>query len=88
MVEERPRRSDHKPSRKAKNIQFARSLSYRELTAILQNALMEARNDGADEGKVELLPEIVHDIKFRLRWYYEEIGEVKRERIDERSDEG
>jgi hypothetical protein len=82
MTEERP----YKPSRKKKNIQFARSLSYRELSAILQNALMEARNDGAAEGKVELMPEIVHDIKFRLRWYYEEHGEVKREK-DDKDDE-
>jgi len=68
-------RNRQKPTRKKKNIQFARSLGSMELNAILQNALMEAR--GESSNSCTLMVELVHEIKYRLRWYYEHHGEAK-----------
>lgn len=76
-----------KPSRKSVNIQFARGLTTDELNTILQLELTRARSkEEADDMKVTpevtLPSELIHEIKFRMKYYgktYGEISEEKRE---------
>ncbi len=64
-----------KPPREAYNIQFAQGISTCELITVLQHELLRARTS---DSEVTLPSSIVHDIKFRLGWYLNEIGEVER----------
>ena len=61
--------------REAKNIQFAQGSSSDDLINILQYELLRARTDGTE---VRLSSALVHDIKYRLSWYRDEVGEVIR----------
>ena len=96
MSEERPRgqrpprdrKSKEKPPRETINIQFARGLSSKELGTILQLELIRARSQKPQATEVSLPTEIVHDIKFRLRYYARMFGEVDRKKFfDEKEDQ-
>lgn len=65
-----------KPSREAYNIQFAQGLSSEDMITLLQHELLRARTS---DSEVTLPSSIVHDIKFRLVWYFKKHGEVDRE---------
>lgn len=67
-----------RPSRDKINIQFARSLSSNGLESILQLELIRARTQNPPATEVSLPTEIIHDIKFRLRYYSTMFGEVDR----------
>lgn len=68
-----------KPPRKSRNIQFARSLNSEQLTTLLQEKLLKARNSEPEDQEVPLMTELVHDIKFRLTYYARLYGEVDRD---------
>lgn len=77
----RGRRDGDRKKRKTRetvNIEFARSLSTRQLNTILQMELIRARGQKPAASEVSLPVEIVHDIKFRLRYYERFHGEVDR----------
>jgi len=76
-----------KKPRQTVNIQFARSLSSQELIALLQEKLILARSATPPEREVELMTEIVHDIKFRLAHYARLFGEVDRAEYDNGRDD-
>jgi hypothetical protein len=77
---DRPR----KPERTTVNIRFARGLSYDQLNTILQLELLRARSQSPPAKEVSLPTELIHDIKYRLRYYSENCGEVPR--TDDRRD--
>lgn len=77
-----------KKPRKTVNIQFARSLSSKELNALLQEKLVLARSQEPAAAEVSLMTEIVHDIKFRLMHYARQFGEVDRSIYEDRDDRG
>ncbi len=85
--DERPhrgRREGDPKKRKARetvNIEFARSLSSSHLCTILQLELIRARSQKPPAAEVTLPAEIVHDIKFRLRYYERFHGEVDRKKF-------
>ena len=81
-------KGDKKPKkpRKTVNIQFARSLSSKELCALLQEKLVLARGQDPQLSEVSLMTEIVHDIKFRLTHYAHQFGEVDRSIYEDRDD--
>ena len=58
-------------------IKFARGLSPKELTAILQHELMRAREQRLPEAL--LTTEIVHEIKFRLERYADKYGPIRQQ---------
>jgi len=68
-------RGKREKSREAFNIQFAQGLDCHDLCSLLQYELLRARDKG---GEVVLPCAVVHDIKFRLRFYRNEVGEVVR----------
>ena len=76
-----------KPPRETVNIQFARGLTAKELNTILQLELIRARSQKPAATECTLPTEIVHDIKFRLRYYAELHGEVDRKKYFEGKDE-
>ncbi len=67
--------------RETVNIGFARSLSSSHLCTILQLELIRARSQKPPATEVNLPTEIVHDIKFRLRYYERFHGEVDRKKF-------
>jgi len=91
MSEERPSRN--KPKGKPKknrdtvNIEFARGLSSEQLNTILQLELIRARGQKPPAQEVTLPTEIIHDIKFRLRYYAQLHGEVDRKKFFEEKGE-
>ena len=93
MGEDRGKRFDggtkgKNPPRQSVNIRFARGLSSKELLAILQLQLIRARNQKPAETEVTLPTEVVHDLKFRLRYYSERYGEIDRKGLDDSEEEG
>lgn len=66
----RPRKSRGKI-----NIQFSRGLSSRDLNTLLQHELLRARSCTPTQ-EVRLPAEIVHELKFRLRYYSEMHGSI------------
>jgi hypothetical protein len=77
--QERSRGPRHKkPPREAYNIQFAQGLSGEELLNILQYEILRARDKKQPGSEVALPTALVHDIKFRLKWYLERHGDVQR----------
>lgn len=78
--------------RRTVNIMFARGLSTDQLNTILQLELIRARSTDPPKTEVTLPTELVHDIKFRLRYYSSLYGEVDRKKFfgneDEEKDDG
>lgn len=65
-----------KPPRETYNIQFVRELDTLDIAdVILQYELLRARDA---KKEVSLPVEMVHDIKFRLKYYEERYGEIER----------
>ena len=67
---------------KTRGIAFARSLSSRDMVAILQHELLRARSH-TPQAEVTLPAELVHEIKSRLAYYAENFGEVERKKESE-----
>ena len=86
MREEGRGRPKSKKNRKSVNIAFARGLSSTQLGTILQLQLLRARGATPSSAEVTLPTEIVHDIKFRLRYYARLFGEVDRKEFFESDD--
>jgi len=92
MSEERQNRNRSpkgkpKKNRDTVNIEFARGLSSEQLNTILQLELIRARGQKPAAQEVTLPTEIIHDIKFRLRYYAKLHGEVDRKKFFEEKDE-
>lgn len=77
-----------KKDRRTVNIQFARSLTPDQLNTILQLELIRARSTDPPKTEVSLPTELVHDIKFRLRYYSTLFGEVDRKQFFGNKDDG
>jgi len=67
-----------KPPRQAYNIQFAHGLSGESLLDIIQLELLRARSSDPPQPEASLPTPILHEIKFRLKYYLEKHGEVER----------
>jgi hypothetical protein len=70
----------YKPSRRHVNINSARGLSSSELITIIQLELLRARGQKPEAPEATLPTEVLHDIKFRLQYYSEEMGEISESR--------
>jgi hypothetical protein len=65
----RPHRSRRDFSPAERRIEWARSMSNKEMEAVLQNALLRARGATPRTHEVVLLEEVVHELKSRLMRY-------------------
>lgn len=71
-----------KRSRESVNIQFAQTLEEASLLDIIQNELLRSRAQSPPSQETSLPTTLMHEIKFRLNWYFEKYGAVPEEARD------